>query len=87
MSLDSLLALDIGGGTRDLLIWRRDQTIENAVKMVLPSPTRVAAARIRRATAKGQAIHLAGRLMGGGAVASAVGAHLAKGLVVTASPR
>ncbi len=84
--MDYLLALDVGGGTRDLLLWQRDQTIENAVKMVLPSPTRVAAARIRRAGASGRPVFLSGWLMGGGMVSRAVQEHLAAGHQVWATP-
>ncbi|MBI5607189.1 MAG: hypothetical protein HY879_27980, partial [Deltaproteobacteria bacterium] len=35
----SLLALDIGGGTQDLLVWDEGQPMENALQCVLPSPT------------------------------------------------
>ncbi len=82
----SLLALDVGGGTQDLLIWEAGQTLENAVKMVLPAPTQVLARRLRRLTAQGRPIFLKGRLMGGGAVTQAVRGHLAQGLPVYASP-
>ncbi len=86
MSLKSLLALDIGGGTQDILLWRAQQTIENAVKLVLPAPTQVAAARLRRARAQGQDAFLHGWLMGGGAVHRAVDQHLEAGLKVYATP-
>ena len=82
-----LLALDVGGGTQDLLIWDPGQPVENAVKMVLPAPTQVLARRIRRLTAQGRPLFLGGRLMGGGAVTGAVRHHLAQGLPVYASPQ
>lgn len=81
-----LLALDVGGGTQDLLIWQAGQSVGNAVKMVLPAPTRIIARRIQRHTAQGTAIFLRGRLMGGGAVSQAVRRHLARGLKVYALP-
>jgi uncharacterized protein (DUF1786 family) len=81
-----LLAVDVGGGTQDLFLWQAGQTVENAVKMVLPSPTQIVARRIQRHTAQGEAIFLTGRLMGGGAVSQAVCRHLAKGLQVYALP-
>jgi len=81
MELKSLLALDVGGGTQDLLLWRADQPIENAVKMVLPAPTQVAAARIRAARDQGRPVFLAGWLMGGGAK------HRTAGLKVYATPK
>lgn len=86
MSINQLLAIDIGGGTQDVLLWRASQNLENAVKLVLPAPTQVAAARIRRATDQGRQVFLHGRLMGGGAVHRAVDAHLAAGLKVYATP-
>jgi uncharacterized protein (DUF1786 family) len=86
MELESLLALDVGGGTQDLLLWRAGQAIENAVKMVLPSPTQVVAARIRAARGQGRDVSLSGWLMGGGAMHRAVGEHLDAGLKVYATP-
>ncbi|MFH1058596.1 MAG: DUF1786 family protein [Pseudomonadota bacterium] len=86
MQLNSLMALDVGGGTQDLLVWRADQAVENAVKMVLPAPTQVAAARIRAARARGKAVHLHGFLMGGGAMHRAISEHIEHGLGVSATP-
>ncbi|MCB2190848.1 MAG: DUF1786 domain-containing protein [Deltaproteobacteria bacterium] len=86
MSLNELLCIDIGGGTQDILLWRAEQNLENAVKLVLPAPTQVAAARIRRATSQDRQVFLHGRLMGGGAVHRAVDEHLAAGLKVYATP-
>jgi len=85
MSLDSLMALDVGGGTQDLLVWRDGQPLENAVKMVMPSPTQVVAARIRAARERRRHVFLHGFLMGGGAMHKAVGQHLAAGLRVWAT--
>lgn len=85
MELSALLALDIGGGTQDILLWRADQDMENAVKLVLPSPTQVVAARLREAGQKGQPVFLTGWLMGGGAMHQAVSEHLAQGLAVYAT--
>ncbi|MCB2225948.1 MAG: DUF1786 domain-containing protein [Desulfarculaceae bacterium] len=87
MSLNELLAIDIGGGTQDILLWRAEQNLENAVKLVLPAPTQVAAARVRRATAQNRDVFLRGELMGGGAIHKAVDAHLAAGLKVYATAR
>jgi uncharacterized protein (DUF1786 family) len=81
----SLLALDVGGGTQDLLIWQPGQAVENGVKMVLPAPTQVLARRIGRLTAQERPLFLTGRVMGGGAVSGAVRRHLAQGLRVYAT--
>jgi len=83
----SLLAMDVGGGTQDILIWEPDQAVENAVKLVLPAPTQVLARRIRRLTAQEQPIFLNGRVMGGGAVTAAVRHHMGRGLPVYATPQ
>ncbi|MCF8034633.1 MAG: DUF1786 domain-containing protein [Desulfarculaceae bacterium] len=87
MSLSELLAVDIGGGTQDILLWRAAQNLENAVKLVLPAPTQVAAARVRRAGQQGREVFLYGELMGGGAIHKAVDQNLAAGLKVYATPR
>ncbi|RJX35214.1 MAG: pyruvate formate lyase-activating protein [Desulfarculus sp.] len=86
MGTTSLLACDIGGGTQDILLWRSAQNLENAVKLVLPAPTQVAAARLRRARGLGRDVFLHGWLMGGGAVHRAVDEHLQAGLKVFATP-
>ena len=73
-----ILAVDVGGGTQDILIYDSSRTIENCVKLVLPSQTQVVARRIARATAERRPLHLAGCLMGGGASGNAVELHLAE---------
>jgi uncharacterized protein (DUF1786 family) len=85
MSDGPLLAVDVGGGTQDIFIWEPGQTVENAVKMVLPAPTQIIARRVRRYTFERRSIFLTGRLMGGGAVTFAVRQHLAQDLPVYAS--
>ncbi|MFH1090724.1 MAG: DUF1786 domain-containing protein [Pseudomonadota bacterium] len=76
---NAILAMDIGGGTQDILIYQPDEPMENAVKMILPSPTIIAARRIGRVTAAKKPLFLSGRVMGGGAVSKAVRRHLAAG--------
>ena len=78
------LAIDIGGGTQDILLWQPDVALENCVKMVLPSQTAVVAARIRRCTLQGVPIFLTGNLMGGGACVWAIQEHLRLGYPVYA---
>jgi uncharacterized protein (DUF1786 family) len=74
-----VLAVDVGAGTSDVLLTRRGQPLENAVKLVVPSATQVAGARIAAATARGQTVVFRGPVMGGGAVTQAMKAHLAAG--------
>jgi len=46
-----ILALDIGAGTEDVLIYDdAKESVENCLKMVLPSPSQVYAAQVRSAT-------------------------------------
>lgn len=80
-----ILAIDVGGGTQDILIWQPDVPIENCVKLVLPSQTVVVAARIRRCTSQGLPICLTGNLMGGGACVGAIQEHLQSGYLVYAT--
>ncbi len=80
-----ILAIDVGAGTQDILVYESDRQIENCTKLILPSQTRVVAERIRRATDRRLPIHLAGTLMGGGASSDAIEAHLHAGLPVYAT--
>jgi uncharacterized protein (DUF1786 family) len=74
-----VLAVDVGAGTSDMLVTRTGQPLENAVKLVVPSATQVAAARVAAATDRGQTVVFRGPVMGGGAVTQAMKAHLAAG--------
>jgi len=81
-----ILAIDAGAGTQDVLLYESDKTLENCVKMVLPSQTTIVAGRVRQATARGEDVFLAGNLMGGGPCVSALKKHLRAGLAVYATP-
>lgn len=81
---EAILAVDIGGGTQDILLYEPKKTIENCCKLVLPSPTQITARQIREVTAAKRPLHLSGWLMGGGACVKAVKEHLAAGLAVYA---
>src|SRR4051794_11761793 len=80
-----ILAIDIGAGTQDILIYESGKPIENCAKLILPSQTQIVAARIRKVTDAGKPLHLSGHLMGGGASSAAIAAHVAAGLAVTAT--
>src|SRR3712207_666800 len=58
-----ILAIDVGAGTQDVLLYESDKTPENCVKLVLPSQTQIVGRRIRAATAIGRPVHLTGTLM------------------------
>jgi uncharacterized protein (DUF1786 family) len=80
------LAVDVGAGTQDVLLYDSRRTPENCFKLVLPSQTQVIGQRIREATDARRPIHLTGVVMGGGASTEAISSHLATGLSVTATP-
>lgn len=79
---DRILAIDVGGGTQDILLYEADKAIENCVKLVLPSATAMLAGRVRAATEAGRPMFLTGNLMGGGPVKSALKKHIAAGHAV-----
>lgn len=83
--MKKLAAIDIGGGTQDILIYDPKKTLENCIQLVLPSPTRIVAGKIARATDAGRPVFLYGRVMGGGPSTKAVKDHLAKGFTVAAT--
>src|ERR671919_1788650 len=62
-----ILAIDVGAGTQDVLLYDPAREPENSLKLVLPSQTQIVAARVREATAAKLPVHLRGVLMGGGA--------------------
>ncbi|MBX7110356.1 MAG: DUF1786 domain-containing protein [Dehalococcoidia bacterium] len=81
-----ILAVDIGTGTQDILLFDSSGPVENSPKLVMPSPTSVAARRIRAATAARRAVVLRGVIAGGGPSSWALGDHLKAGLPAFATP-
>lgn len=81
-----VLAIDVGAGTQDILLYEEGRPLENCVQMILPSQTVLLAQRIARATAARKPLFLWGRVMGGGACSDAIAQHLAAGLPVYATP-
>jgi uncharacterized protein (DUF1786 family) len=81
-----ILAIDVGTGTQDILILEAGGVIENAVQLIMPSPTALLAERVKRATQDRVDLLLTGVTMGGGPDHWAVEAHLRAGLKVYATP-
>ncbi len=79
-----IFAIDVGMGTQDVLIFDSSRNLENNPKLVLPSPTRILAARV--ASINGNVL-LTGETMGGGPLAFALGEHLRRGYRVVMTPR
>ena len=74
-----ILAVDMGTGTQDILLFDSSASIENSVKLVMPSATTIAAGRIRRAAEAGRAVVLTGVIQGGGPCHWALEDHLKAG--------
>ena len=81
-----ILAIDIGTGTQDILLFDTSGPAENSVKMVMPSATQIAAARIRGATRDTRPILLTGVVQGGGPCHWALEDHLRAGGAAYATP-
>jgi uncharacterized protein (DUF1786 family) len=86
MSGPRILAIDVGTGTQDVLVFEAGTLIENAVQLIMPSPTALLAERVKQATADRSDLILTGVTMGGGPGHWAVEAHLRAGLKVFATP-
>ncbi len=80
-----VLAIDVGAGTQDILLYDPDIPPESCVKLVLPSQPVIVGRRIARAAGDRKDVYLCGNLMGGGKSASAVKRHIEAGLRVYAT--
>ena len=86
MSRPRILTIDVGTGTQDILVLEAGGVIENAVQLIMPSPTALLAERVKQATSDRVDLVLTGVTMGGGPDHWAVEAHLKAGLKVYATP-
>jgi len=81
-----ILAVDMGTGTQDILLFDSTQPVENALRMIMPSATEIAAGRIRTATRQRRPVVLTGVTAGGGPCHWALERHLKAGLAAYATP-
>jgi uncharacterized protein (DUF1786 family) len=81
-----ILAIDMGTGTQDILLFDSEKPVENSVKMVLPSATEIAARRIRRAAHDSRPLVLTGIVAGGGPCHWALEGFLRGGGTAFATP-
>ncbi|MFC1959102.1 DUF1786 domain-containing protein [Chloroflexota bacterium] len=81
-----ILAVDVGTGTQDILLYDTDLQPENCFKLVMPSPTMMIARQVKAATKQGQPVLLDGVLMGGGPCTWAVRDHAKAGYPVFCTP-
>ena len=81
-SLRKILALDIGAGTQDILLYDSELTLENCISLILPSPSKCFAEVIEKCD---QNLFIEGDPIGGGAIPSLLKRHLKKGYRVIMS--
>lgn len=81
-----ILAVDVGTGTQDILLFDSEKAVENCYKLVLPSPTVMLAEQIRAATRRGDGVLLSGVLMGGGPCTWAARDHAQAGYPLWVAP-
>lgn len=81
----TLLAIDVGAGTQDILMYEDGGSLEGSTKMVLPSQTVIVAGRIDQARLRGKNIYLKGPIMGGGPSSASIARHINAGLKVFAT--
>ena len=82
-----ILAVDVGTGTQDILLFDSDIQPENCFKLVVPSPTMMIARRVKQATREGRPLLLTGVVMGGGPSTWATRDHARAGNSVYATPQ
>jgi uncharacterized protein (DUF1786 family) len=71
-----ILAIDIGAGTQDILLFDSNKKIENCISLVLPTPSKVFAERLKAIEGN---VYVCGDTIGGGSLTQAILRHLKKG--------
>ncbi len=71
-----ILAIDIGAGTQDILLFDSQRNIENCTSLVLPTPSKIFAEKLK--TMEGD-VYIYGDTIGGGSLTGAILRHLKKG--------
>jgi uncharacterized protein (DUF1786 family) len=74
-----ILAIDIGAGTQDILIFDSGKKIENCISFVLPTPSRIFADKLKALESD---VYIHGDTIGGGALSQAIARHIQKGFRV-----
>jgi uncharacterized protein (DUF1786 family) len=81
-----ILTVDVGTGTQDIFLYDSKLNIENAFKLIVPSPTMMVRQKIKAATQRGEAVLLTGVTMGGGPSHWAARDHAKAGYPIYATP-
>lgn len=79
-----VVAIDIGTGTQDILIYDDEKELENSMKLVLPSPHLYIAQKIKESENN---IYFDGKIMGGGKLKNRIIEHMEKGYKVVMEPQ
>lgn len=78
-----ILAIDVGTGTQDIMIYDTEKELENSIKIVLPSPHLYISQQIREIE---NDIYFTGEIMGGGKIKKSILEHMEKGYKVVMEP-
>ena len=79
-----ILAIDVGTGTQDIMIYDTEKELENSIKIVLPSPHLYISQQIRETE---NDIYFNGEIMGGGKIKMSILEHMEKGYNVVMEPK
>ena len=71
-----ILAIDIGAGTQDILLFDPEKKIENCISFVLPTPSRFFAEKLRRIEGH---VYIYGDTIGGGSLGRVILSRIQKG--------
>ena len=74
-----ILAIDVGTGTQDIMVYDSEKELENSIKLVLPSPHLFISQQIREIENN---IYFDGQIMGGGKLKNTILEHMEKGYEV-----
>ena len=74
-----ILAIDVGTGTQDIMVYDDEKELENSIKAVLPSPHLYISQKIRETE---NDLYFTGEIMGGGKLKNTLLEHMEKGYKV-----
>lgn len=77
--MNNILCIDLGGGTQDICYYTGQDTFENSVKLVLPTPSKHICAAIK---AMQEDLFIGGGVIGGGALSGVIREKIAAGFNV-----
>lgn len=78
-----ILAIDVGTGTQDIMIYDTEKELENSIKLVLPSPHLFISQKISETE---NDLYFTGEIMGGGKIKKSIQEHMEKGYRVVMEP-